>query len=225
LKKMPDDPTKRIDRLVADLLKGRRLKIGPKDAAERKAILAAVRLAAAREGYPRMSPALRRRIAAALAREQPQPGWMSRRTALLGGLSAAVGALAGVGLSRAGQLAPAPATSYRPASPAVIDPRPGRWVDVAALMDLPDDQGFHVQAGSVGAFLFRDGDSVTGVSSICSHLPCELSWVPGRAVLNCPCHNADFEADGKSTSTAYPLPSLPAVQVRVVNGRVLVLGT
>jgi nitrite reductase/ring-hydroxylating ferredoxin subunit len=44
-------------------------------------------------------------------------------------------------------------------------------------------------------------------------------------VLNCPCHNQAFQPDGESVSQAYPLPTLPAVQVRVENGRVLVLGT
>ena len=222
---MPEEPSDRVDRIVSDLLKGKRLKVGPKDAAERKAILAAVRLAATREGYPRMSPALRRRLAAAFAQEQPA-GWISRRTALLGGLSAAVGALAGVGLSRVVQ--PSPGTVYvgtSPTEPTVIDPHPGRWVDVAALAELPEKQGFRVQAGSVGAYLFRDGGSVTAVSSVCSHLPCELDWISERGQLNCPCHNQAFSRDGRAVSTVYPLPKLPAVQVKVVDGRVLVLGT
>ena len=219
---MPE-PSERIDRLVSDLLRGKRLKVGPGDAAEKKAILAAVRLAAAREGYPRMSPALRRRLAAEFARERA-PGWISRRTALLGGFSAAAGALAGVGLSRLGQPAPDVVKSG-PTQPAVIDPRPGRWVDVAALADLPEKQGVWVQAGSVGAYLFRDGGKVTAVSSICSHLPCELDWQPAGGVLNCPCHNQAFRPDGSSVATVYPLPNLPGVHVKVDNGRVLVLGT
>jgi nitrite reductase/ring-hydroxylating ferredoxin subunit len=222
---MPEEPSGRIDRIVADLLKGKRLKVGPADAAERKAILAAVRLAAAREGYPRMSPALRRRLAAAFAREE-EPTWISRRTALLGGLAAAAGALVGVGLTRAGELSPAPATvNTSPTSPLVIDPRPGRWVDVGALADLPDGEGFRVKAGSVGAYLFRQGANVTAVSSICSHLPCELDWMSDRGQLNCPCHDQAFNRDGSAVSKVYPLPNLPAVQVKVVDGRVLVFGT
>ena len=220
---MPDEPSDRIERLVSDLLKGKRLKVGPGDASERKAILAAVRLAAARERYPRMSPALRRRLASRFGRER-SPRWISRRTAILGGLSAAGGALFGAGLARLGQPAPATVVSTEP-SALVIDPRPGRWVDVAALADLPDKQGVRVKAGSVGAFLFRDGSSVTAVSSICSHLPCELEWLPERSVLNCPCHNRAFRPDGAPVSTRYPLPRLPAVHVKVENGRVLVLGT
>jgi nitrite reductase/ring-hydroxylating ferredoxin subunit len=222
---MPEEPSSRIDRLVSDLLRGKRLKVGPRDAAERKAILAAVRLAAARQGYPRMSPALRRRLASAFAQEQ-SPAWISRRTALLGGLSAAAGALGGVGLARLGQSASSSVVVHTaPSSEEVIDPRPGRWVDVAALADLPEKQGFRVQAGSVGAYLFRDGGSVTAVSAICSHLPCELDWVAERGVLNCPCHNQAFRPDGDAVSTIYPLPKLPAVRVKVENGRVLVLGT
>src|SRR5438093_4471859 len=158
---MPEEPADRLDRLVTDLLKGRRLKAGPRDASERKAIFAAVQLAAAREGYPRMSPALRRRLAAAFGQEQPQR-WISRRTALLGGLSAALGALAGAGLSRAGQpaLQPVVARPSYPQPTTIIEPRPGRWVDVAALAELPENQGFRVRPGSIRAYLFRDGANV-----------------------------------------------------------------
>ena len=222
---MPDE-SGRLDRIVSDLLKGRRLRLGPRDSADRKAILAAVQLAAAREGYPRMSPALRRRLAEAL-NKAPRDRWVSRRTALIGGLGAAAGAVAGIGTARLGGFlppspAPAPATGFRSA---VVDPRPGRWVDVAALADLEEGQGFRAQAGAVGAYLFRDGSNVTAISAICSHLPCELDWIKARGVLNCPCHNAAFKPTGESLSVSYPLPSLAAVQVRVVNGRVEILGT
>jgi Rieske Fe-S protein len=67
---------------------------------------------------------------------------------------------------------------------------------------------------------------VTAVSSICSHLPCELSWSSGAGVLNCSCHPVSFTPEGESTNDKYPLPALNAVQVRVTAaGRVEVLGT
>jgi Rieske Fe-S protein len=66
---------------------------------------------------------------------------------------------------------------------------------------------------------------VTAVSSICSHLPCELGWNSGDGLLDCPCHPASFTPDGKSTPS-YPLPALNTVLVRVTAaGRVEVLGT
>src|SRR5207248_419422 len=95
---MPEDDeakrSRRLDRIVRDLLAGRRPKIGPADARDRDAIMAAASLAAAKEPYPRMSPAFRRRLAARLepARE---PGLLSRRSALVAGLAAMVGAVTG----------------------------------------------------------------------------------------------------------------------------------
>jgi menaquinol-cytochrome c reductase iron-sulfur subunit len=223
---MPDE-SRRLDRIVSDLLKGRRLRIGPGDAADRKAIISAARLAAAREGYPRMSPAFRRRLAQALG-EQPREASFSRRTALVGAVGAAVGAVAGLGATRLGGLFAPPARTTAPTTgfrSAVVDPRPGRWVDVAALTDLEEGEAFRVQAGAVAAYLFRQGSKVTAVSSICSHLPCELEWVRTRGVLNCPCHNAAFKATGESLSPSYPLPPLAEVQVRIVSGRIEVMGT
>ena len=80
-----------------------------------------------------------------------------------------------------------------------------------------------VKAGAVGAFVTRNGDSVSAVSSICSDLPCELWWNSSQHSLVCPCHNRTFTAEGSSIGT-YKLPSLDVVQVRVREGRVEVLG-
>src|SRR5258708_29664415 len=123
----------RVDRVVRDLLAGRRLKVGPTDAQDRDAILAAAQLAGARESYPRMSPAFRRRLGARL--ESGGAGSvLSRRTALVAGLGAALGALTGAGLARAtGLLRPAstaaPARTHAPVNTTsrVIDPPPGPW--------------------------------------------------------------------------------------------------
>src|SRR5690348_18152236 len=100
---MPEDNDERrsgrIDRVVHDLLAGKRLKIGPGDARDRDSIRAAAALAGAREPFPRMSPAFRRRLAARL-RPAPEPGLLSRRSALVAGLAAVVGALTGAGVNR-----------------------------------------------------------------------------------------------------------------------------
>jgi nitrite reductase/ring-hydroxylating ferredoxin subunit len=224
---MPEEPANRIDRIVRDLLKGRRLKIGPADASERESILAAVRLAAAREGYPRMSPGFKRRLAGSLGGAVGE-GWVTRRAALVGGLGAALGAVVGVGATRLGDFGSGQGGAGSKVVPAwqqaVVDPRPGRWVDVGALADLAEGPPQRVQAGSVGAYVFRRGDKVAAVSSVCSHLPCELAWKSGSGMLNCPCHNQDFKPNGESAGS-YPLPPLASVQVRVVDGRIQVFGT
>jgi cytochrome b6-f complex iron-sulfur subunit len=93
------------------------------------------------------------------------------------------------------------------------------------MSDLAEGQGNHVVAGGVSAFVFRRGDTVSAVSAICSHLPCELWWADSTGLLTCPCHPATFTADGRPSS-GYALPALNQVHVRVTAaGRVEVLGT
>jgi len=168
-----------------------------------------------------MNPAFRRRLEQALETAPKEP-WMTRRAALVAGFGLAATAVAGGLVGRA--LEPAAATKRVAGGP--VNPINGRWVDVSALSDLVEGQGKRVTAGGVGAFLFRRGDTVTAVTSICTHLPCELWWNGGHGVLDCSCHPASFMPDGTSTDPTYPLPTLNKVQVRVTGaGRVEVLGT
>jgi len=209
----------RIDKIVADLLRGRRLKLRGGDAEEKAAITTAARLAAARQGPQRMHPAFRKKLAAALAEETKQ-NRVTRRAALVAGLGLAAGVAGGTLLGRATEPRITPVAAAEP-----INPSQGRWVDVAAMSDLKEGQGKRVMAGGVGAFVFRQGETVTAVSSICSHLPCELWWDGGNGHLACPCHPASFNPDGKAAG-AYALPPLNPVHVRVTaEGRIEVLGT
>jgi nitrite reductase/ring-hydroxylating ferredoxin subunit len=211
-------PEHRLDKIVSDLLRGRRLKLRGGDAEEKAAITAAARLAGARQAPQRMHPAFRNRLARALEQTTTE-GWMTRRGALVAGLGLAAGAAGGAFFSRTMEPPPARAGGEP------IEPINGRWVDVAALTDLKEGQGHQVVAGSVGAFVFRQGDTVTAVSSICSHLPCELWWSHDDGHLACPCHPAAFTPDGKPANP-YALPALNIVRVRVTDaGRVEVLGT
>jgi len=144
---------------------------------------------------------------------------ITRRAALVAGLGLAAGAAGGVILGR--DLTPA--TVRASAQP--IEPANGRWIDVAALSDLVEGKGKRVTAGSIGAFVFRRGDTVTAVSSVCSHLPCELWFNGNDGNLACPCHPARFTSAGHPVDS-YALPSLNPVHARVTAvGRVEVLGT
>jgi nitrite reductase/ring-hydroxylating ferredoxin subunit len=214
-------PENRVDRIVSDLLHGRRLRLRGGDAEEKAAITAAARLAAARQGPQRMNAGFRKRLEQALESAPKEP-WMTRRAALVAGFGLAATAVAGGLVGRA--LEPAATTKRVAGGP--VNPIDGRWVDVAALSDLAEGQGKRVTAGGVGAFLFRRGDTVTAVTSICTHLPCELWWNGAQALLDCTCHPASFTPDGKSTDPTYPLPTLNQVHARVTTaGRVEVLGT
>ena len=219
---MRNTPENRIERIVNDLLRGRRLRLRAGDAEEKEAITAAAQFAAASQGPQRMSPAFRRRLAQILE-STPKETWLTRRAALVAGLGVAAGVLAGEIVGRS--LEP-PASPPLNASSSPVLPRNGRWTDVGALTDFSEGQGKLVKAGAVRAFVFRQGGAVSAVSNMCSHLPCELWWDRGPKVLQCPCHPVSFNPDGKPSSLSYTLPPLNEVQARVsTEGRVEVLGT
>src|SRR5260370_21117553 len=83
-------PEDRFDKIVSDLLRGRRLKLRGGDAEEKAAITAAARLAGARQAPQRMHPAFRNRLARSLE-QAPAEGWMTRRGALGAGIGFAAG--------------------------------------------------------------------------------------------------------------------------------------
>jgi nitrite reductase/ring-hydroxylating ferredoxin subunit len=210
-------PENRLERIVSDLLRNRRLKLRGGDAEEKAAITAAARLAGARQGPQRMHPAFRKRLQQTLE-QTPREGWITRRAALVAGLGLAAGTAGGALLGRATE--PVVAARSGP-----IDPIRGRWIDVAAMSELAEGQGKLVAAGGVRAFVFRKGDTASAVSSICSHLPCELWWNGEASHLACPCHPVSFQPDGHP-SAGYDLPRLNTVHVRVTDaGRIEVLGT
>jgi cytochrome b6-f complex iron-sulfur subunit len=229
----------RLDRLVGDVLAGRHLKATPSDAAEREAIQVAARLAGVRDGYPRMSSAFRRRLTGLLEKGEA-PAVLNRRAALAAGLGLAAGAAVGgavvgtvggrlEGLVAAHQPTPTPMPKPTPTRVTVAPPAElARWWDTGLrVTDLAEGVPHRVTAGAIGAFLVRRGDSVTGMSSVCTHWPCELIWQEDKKLLNCPCHNRAFDIDGHSTlPEGYGLPALPYVTVRVrADGGVEVLGT
>jgi nitrite reductase/ring-hydroxylating ferredoxin subunit len=218
---MGEKPENRVERIVNDLRRGRGLKLRAGDAEEKEAIIAAARLVAAGQGPQRMHPAFRKRLGESLE-SAPNERWLTRRAALVAGLGVAAGAVTGGLIGRALE----PSAPYVGSAGRLVSPKPGRWVDVGALAELIDGQATRVKAGAVGAYLFRRGDAVSAVSSICSDLPCELSWNGGSGALDCPCHPASFNPDGSPTNKSYRLQSLDVVSVRVTDaGRVEVLGT
>lgn len=214
---MGEKPENRVERIVRDLMRGRRLKLRAGDAEEKEAIVMAARLAAARQGPQRMSPAFRQQLARQID-AMPRDGWITRRSALVAGLGVAAGTLGGLLAGRG--LEPGPLT----ASAQEIVPDGGKWMDVGAVEDFPAGTARQVRAGAIGAFVTRTGDRATAVSSICSDLPCELWFNEQHSVLTCPCHNKSFTTAGQSTE-AYPLPPLELVRVRITaEGRVEVFG-
>ncbi|GAC1656465.1 MAG: Rieske (2Fe-2S) protein [Candidatus Dormibacteraceae bacterium] len=210
----------RIDRIIEALLRGRRLRAGPRDSPEREAIMAAAQLAAARAGHPRMSPAFRRRLGALFAHDAPRPD-MTRRTALGAAAGLAIGTVGAAALARFGPAPPSAGPSGIAAG--VMKRGGGRWLAVASLAALDTGEATKVVAGDLVGYVFRNGDHVTGVAGTCSHLPCALDWQKKNQVLNCPCHNVNFLPNGEAIEPNYTVPPLPTLNVKVEGGMVYVL--
>lgn len=72
-----------------------------------------------------------------------------------------------------------------------------RVIRVGPLTSLPVGQAGLVRRGREPVFVIRTGeDSLVGLAGVCSHLHCILRWDGDQEQLNCPCHDASFDANG-----------------------------
>ena len=71
-------------------------------------------------------------------------------------------------------------------------------VDVKSLDDLRPGEGgiFAGDEGKVAVCRDRDG-ALHAVSSICTHLACDVAWNVAEQSWDCPCHGSRFTPDGK----------------------------
>lgn len=46
-------------------------------------------------------------------------------------------------------------------------------------------------------FVFYDSKGIYSISSICTHLGCNVGWKPDQERFECPCHGSIFFKDGK----------------------------
>ena len=74
-------------------------------------------------------------------------------------------------------------------------------------------------------FVFRRPEGVFAISSICTHLGCNVRWNAERGGFDCPCHGSSFDKNGRNVAGPAPRPlkwfelSLNADRQMVVNTR------
>ena len=222
---MNDDP-EQLDQYVEDLLQDRKPERTPlpdEDALRARQTAAMLRAAKPGAGLP--SKEFLERMQASI------PGWVSeqsprpqvvarpsRRSMLLTGAAGlAAGIAATIGVDRLTK-------SSQPSETALVQTSgswKGSWKPVKALADLPDGTPIAFRTGAIEGFLIRNGESVKGLSAVCTHMGCILNFSKFRNQFECPCHGATFATDGKpSDQYSAPLPPLPPIQVRVQDGQV-----
>lgn len=100
-------------------------------------------------------------------------------------------------------------------------PAPTAGEELARLEDLPDGQSTVVSAADGTPFLLtRSGGEVTALSASCTHQGCAVR-VEGSAAA-CPCHGSRFALPEGAVLQGPATQPLPAVQVEVSDGVVVV---
>ena len=59
------------------------------------------------------------------------------------------------------------------------------------------------------------------LSAVCPHLGCSVQWQDGKNAFICPCHSAQFAADGAKTGGPAPR-GMDTLETKVVDGRLQV---
>src|SRR5579864_8603064 len=77
--------------------------------------------------------------------------------------------------------------------------RRGQWMDTGhTLTTLQPGQTKRFRAGAVEGFVVHpeSGGAIYAVSAACTHMGCAISWMAASDTFLCPCHGAQYNADG-----------------------------
>lgn len=85
---------------------------------------------------------------------------------------------------------------------AAVIPAPSKKFRVALPENLPEGTAV-VPAGRAVA-VFRDGEGVYAIATVCTHLGCIVK--SGADGFHCPCHGSRFHADGSVSKGPAPAP-------------------
>jgi Rieske Fe-S protein len=99
----------------------------------------------------------------------------------------------------------------------MVPPDRGAWMNThITLKSLKPGQAARFRVGAVEGFMVNPGNGkpVYAVSAICTHMGCALSWVEPSTTFLCPCHGAQYNADGTVLSgiARHPLAPLKVEQ-------------
>jgi cytochrome b6-f complex iron-sulfur subunit len=70
--------------------------------------------------------------------------------------------------------------------------------------DFPPDSATFFEDGRL--FLFRRPEGLFAISSVCTHLGCNVRWEESSEGFECPCHGSSFDKDGNNTGGPAPKP-------------------
>lgn len=100
---------------------------------------------------------------------------------------------------------------------AAVSASPAKKFNVTLPENLPDGEAFIPPGRNVA--VFRDGEGVFAISTVCTHLGCIVK--AGADGFDCPCHGSGFTKDG--TVRKGPAPkALPWLKVTNSGGKLTI---
>jgi len=149
---------------------------------------------------PRVAPAVSRR------------GILGRAAAAVAGIAVGAGGATKIAYEQGKHDGAHTEASARLAEEMVPDDR-GQWMDTGhTLATLQPGEARRFRAGAVEGFVVHPqaGGALYAVSAACTHMGCAISWMGQSGTFVCPCHGAQYNADGTVLSgiARHPLPFL-----------------
>jgi Rieske Fe-S protein len=170
----------------------------------------AARVAASRDSAAENSP------------DPAVPTGLTRRSAIWRAAAAVAGvAVTGAGLAGAyeyGKTRDTPPDSESALTAPMVPEDRGSWQHTGySVTQVSEGSAVRFRAGAVEGFLVNPGveHELYALSAACTHMGCMLSWIDGAGTFLCPCHGAQYNANGTVLSgiARHPLPRL-RLQIR-----------
>ena len=91
-----------------------------------------------------------------------------------------------------------------------------------ALAQLEPDGRVEIEVLGEPAEVVRTEGGIAARSLLCSHFGCHVEWQPERGRYHCPCHQGEFDRDGRPLAgpPTRPLRAIPTE----VSGRDILVG-
>lgn len=149
-----------------------------------------------------------RRLVPAVSRR----GILGRAAAAVAGIAVGAGGATKIAYEQGKSDGAHSEASSRLAEEMVPDDR-GQWMETGhTLATLPPGEARRFRAGAVEGFVVHPqaGGAIYAVSAACTHMGCAISWMGQSGTFVCPCHGAQYNADGTVLSgiARHPLPFL-----------------
>ncbi len=105
------------------------------------------------------------------------------------------------------------------------------WQYVALVDEFPlGDSRVYVPPSGASMVVARQGEGgdagdFIALSSVCPHLGCQVHWEPQNNRFFCPCHNGEFDPQGKATGgpPAKAKQQLVRFRVKIEHGMLFIL--